>query len=67
MEIEDQVLHVKHLVDQGFTDPERVAIYGSSYGGYMALLAMCHHSSVFKIGYSFSPGKISLLKLFERF
>lgn len=25
-------------VDQGFTDPDRVAIYGTSYGGYAALV-----------------------------
>jgi dipeptidyl-peptidase 8 len=41
VEIEDQVLHVKHLVDSGLVDPKRVAIYGASYGGYMALMALC--------------------------
>ncbi len=41
VEIEDQTLHVKHLVDRGITDANRVAIFGTSYGGYMALIAMC--------------------------
>jgi dipeptidyl aminopeptidase/acylaminoacyl peptidase len=30
---------VTHLVEQGMTDPERVAMYGWSYGGYAALVA----------------------------
>lgn len=28
---------VRHLVDQGIADPERVCIFGASYGGYAAL------------------------------
>ncbi len=40
VEIEDQVAHVQHLIAQGITDAQRVAIYGSSYGGYMALMAL---------------------------
>jgi dipeptidyl aminopeptidase/acylaminoacyl peptidase len=28
---------VKHLVDQGITDPKRVGIWGGSYGGYATL------------------------------
>ena len=55
VEIEDQVAHVKYLVEKGITDPKRVAIWGSSYGGYMTLMAMCKHPEVFKIGYSFAP------------
>lgn len=40
VEIDDQVAHVHHLVEQGITDPHRVAIYGASYGGYMSLMAL---------------------------
>lgn len=55
VEIEDQVLHVQYLIAQGITDARRVAVYGSSYGGYMTLMAMCKRSDVFKLGFSFSP------------
>ena len=30
---------VKHLVEQGLVDPDRVAMFGWSYGGYAALVA----------------------------
>ncbi len=39
IEVDDQVAGVRWLVEQGISDPERVGIYGWSYGGYMA--AMC--------------------------
>ena len=55
IDIEDQVSHVQHLVAEKIADPKRVAIYGASYGGYMALLAMCKHKDIFKLGFSFSP------------
>lgn len=55
VEIEDQVKHVRYLVEQGWVDPARVAIYGSSYGGYMTLMALCKHADVFKIGYAYAP------------
>ncbi|KPI84451.1 putative dipeptidyl-peptidase 8-like serine peptidase [Leptomonas seymouri] len=36
-------------------DPERVAIFGWSYGGYATLLAMCQAADVFKIGFAGAP------------
>ncbi len=36
-------------------DSQRVAIFGSSYGGYMALMALAKYSNVFKIGYASAP------------
>ena len=39
LEVEDQVDGVQWLVEQGLSDPQRVGVYGWSYGGYMA--AMC--------------------------
>ena len=35
---DDLVDAVSWVVDRGFADPERVAIYGGSYGGYAALV-----------------------------
>ncbi|MCG3175683.1 MAG: Dipeptidyl aminopeptidase BIII [Candidatus Omnitrophica bacterium] len=35
---DDLVDAVKHIIDKGYADPKRVAIYGGSYGGYAALV-----------------------------
>lgn len=38
-EMHDDLLDgLDHLIDRGLVDPERVAIYGGSYGGYAALV-----------------------------
>jgi dipeptidyl-peptidase-4 len=42
------------LVARGFADPERVAIWGWSYGGYMTAFAMTH-SKRFKLGIAGAP------------
>ena len=38
---------VDWLTDRGYTDPERVGIYGGSYGGYAALVAATFTPDVF--------------------
>jgi dipeptidyl aminopeptidase/acylaminoacyl peptidase len=38
---------VGYVVGQGWADPERVAIYGGSYGGYAALAGAAFNSDVF--------------------
>lgn len=38
---------VDYAIDQGWIDPDRVGIYGSSYGGYEALVAAAFSSDVF--------------------
>jgi dipeptidyl-peptidase-4 len=42
IEVRDQAAGVRWLVEQGRIDPERVGIYGWSYGGYMTLMALAH-------------------------
>ncbi|MEM7767840.1 MAG: prolyl oligopeptidase family serine peptidase [Pseudomonadota bacterium] len=39
-EVRDQLVGVDWLKAQAFVDPERIAIQGWSYGGYMTLMAM---------------------------
>jgi dipeptidyl aminopeptidase/acylaminoacyl peptidase len=39
---------VRYVVDQGWADPERVAIYGGSYGGYAALAGAAFTPDVFR-------------------
>ena len=38
---------VSHIVGQGWADPDRVAIYGGSYGGYAALVGAAFTPDVF--------------------
>ncbi len=44
---------VKYLIDQGIVDPERVAIYGGSYGGYATLAGLAFTPEVYAAGVSF--------------
>jgi dipeptidyl-peptidase-4 len=39
VEVEDQSAGARFLASQDFVDPQRIGIFGWSYGGYMALLA----------------------------
>jgi dipeptidyl aminopeptidase/acylaminoacyl peptidase len=39
---------VKYLVDQGLVDPDRVAMFGWSYGGYAALVATQREPQVYQ-------------------
>jgi dipeptidyl aminopeptidase/acylaminoacyl peptidase len=39
---------VSYVVDQGWADPSRVAIYGGSYGGYAALVGAAFTPDVFR-------------------
>ena len=52
----------KWLVDQGIADPERIAIYGASYGGYAALAGLAFTPDVYAAGISFvGPSNIFTL------
>lgn len=48
LEVQDQVDGVNWLVAQGLADPKRVGIYGWSYGGYMAAMALVRAPETFK-------------------
>ncbi|MCP4551763.1 MAG: S9 family peptidase [Bacteroidetes bacterium] len=49
-DLSDQVDGVKHLVDKYDIDPEKVGIYGGSYGGFITLMAMFNEPKTFKAG-----------------
>jgi dipeptidyl-peptidase-4 len=55
VEVQDQVAGVKWLVAQGLSDPNRVAIYGWSYGGYMAAMALARAPETFAVGIAGAP------------
>jgi dipeptidyl aminopeptidase/acylaminoacyl peptidase len=44
---DDLIDAVSHIVDRGWADPARVAIYGGSYGGYAALVGAAFTPDVF--------------------
>ena len=54
-EVEDQVDGVNWLVAQGLADPERVGVYGWSYGGYMSLMCLARAPETFKVAVSGAP------------
>ena len=55
IEVSDQVDGVRWLIDSGLTDPERVGVYGWSYGGYMTLMCLARAADVFKMGVAGAP------------
>ncbi len=55
IEVRDQVDGVRWLIDSGLTDPERVGVYGWSYGGYMTLMCLARAANVFKMGVAGAP------------
>ena len=55
LEVQDQVDGVNWLAAQGLADPQRVGIYGWSYGGYMALMCLARASQTFRCAVSGAP------------
>lgn len=54
-EIEDQIAAAKWLGNQPYIDKTRIGIFGWSFGGYMASLAMTKGADVFKTGIAVAP------------
>jgi dipeptidyl-peptidase-4 len=56
VDLADQIAAVKELLQtRDYIDPARVGIYGASYGGYLALLALMRAPDVFRVGVAVSP------------
>ncbi|WP_192349748.1 S9 family peptidase [Algoriphagus sp. Y33] len=49
-DLSDQVDGVKYLVASHGVDPDRVGLYGGSYGGFITLMALFNASETFKSG-----------------
>lgn len=49
-DLSDQVDGAKYMVEKLGVDPERVGIYGGSYGGFITLMALFNESDIFKSG-----------------
>ncbi|HBN87707.1 MAG TPA: S9 family peptidase, partial [Rheinheimera sp.] len=54
-EIADQIKGVEYLRSLPYVDAGKIAIYGHSYGGYMAIMAMFKASDYFAAGVSGAP------------
>ena len=49
-DLQDYVAGTKFLVDSGYVDPTRIGIMGTSYGGYMTMIALGRAPDVFSAG-----------------
>lgn len=54
-EIEDQIAAAKWFGNQSYIDKSRIGIFGWSFGGYMASLAVTKGADVFKTGIAVAP------------
>jgi dipeptidyl aminopeptidase/acylaminoacyl peptidase len=54
-ELEDLIDGVNWLVKNHHGDPQRVGVYGGSYGGFMSLMALFRAPDVFKAGAALRP------------
>jgi dipeptidyl aminopeptidase/acylaminoacyl peptidase len=52
-EYQDALAGARYLQQVGGVDPNRIAIWGGSYGGYLTGLALARNSDVFKAGVDF--------------
>ncbi|MDC8832274.1 S9 family peptidase [Alteromonas gilva] len=55
VEVDDQVAGVKFLRTLDYVDPERIGVYGHSYGGYMTIMSMFKAGDYFKAGVAGAP------------
>jgi dipeptidyl aminopeptidase/acylaminoacyl peptidase len=51
---DDITAGVRHLVENGLADPQRICIVGASYGGYAALWGSIKTPALYKCGISFA-------------
>ena len=55
VEVVDQMVGVEYLKSLSYIDPDRIGIWGWSYGGYMTLMCMFKEPGVFAAGVSGAP------------
>jgi len=55
LEVDDQVAGVRWCAERGLADPQRVGIYGWSYGGYLSAMCLAKASDVFKCAVAGAP------------
>ena len=55
VEVNDQLVGVAHANRLPWVDPERIGVFGHSYGGYMTCMCLCRAPDVFKAGVAVAP------------
>ena len=55
LEVADQLAAAEWLKSQAWVDPDRIAVYGGSYGGYMTLLLLFQAPNTFRAGIAYAP------------
>jgi dipeptidyl-peptidase 4 len=54
-EFSDQKEGIQYLIARGFVDPQRIGLYGWSYGGYMTLFTVTHAPGLIKAAIAGAP------------
>ncbi len=54
-EMADQMVGMEMVKALPFVDPERIAVHGWSYGGFMTISLMTHYPETFKVGVAGGP------------
>ena len=54
-DLDDHIDGARYLVEQHQIDPERIGIYGGSYGGFITLMAMFTRPGIFAAGAALRP------------
>jgi dipeptidyl-peptidase-4 len=55
VEADDQRAGIDHLRGLPFVDPERIGVFGWSYGGYLTLMMLAKHADVVAAGAAVAP------------
>jgi dipeptidyl-peptidase-4 len=55
VEVDDQAAGIRALARRPYVDGDRVGIFGTSYGGYVSLMALLRHADVFHAASASSP------------
>ena len=55
VEVQDQVVGANYLKSLAYVDPQRIGVFGWSYGGYMTLMCMMQAGDVFAAGVAGAP------------
>jgi len=55
VEVADQARGVAWLSEQPWVDPGRIAVFGHSYGGYMALMCLARRPELFRAAIAVAP------------
>ncbi len=54
-ELEDQKAGIQHLLSMGFVDPQRIGLFGWSYGGYMTLYTVTNAPGLIRAAIAGAP------------